>query len=63
MTAEPETAEKVMRSRSEAFHDGDARWSLRTWHLSPGPARLELKDDPRWRGLQIVAAELRPADG
>jgi len=49
-----ETAEALMRSRFEAFRDGDAAWLLRSWHPSTRPARLDLADDPAWRGLQIL---------
>ncbi|WP_322409347.1 YchJ family protein [Microbacterium invictum] len=51
---EPETAEELMRSRFRAFRDGDVAWLLRTWHPSTRPKTLDLKDDPVWRGLQIV---------
>ena len=50
----PETAEALMRSRFAAFRDGDAAWLLASWHPSTRPARLELDEDVRWRGLQIV---------
>ncbi|QAY61873.1 preprotein translocase [Microbacterium protaetiae] len=43
-----------MRSRFAAFRDGDAAWLLRTWHPSTRPATMDLSDNPRWRGLQIV---------
>ena len=43
-----------MRSRFEAFRRGDVAWLLRTWHPSTRPATLDLADNPRWRGLQIV---------
>ncbi|WP_231707230.1 YchJ family protein [Tsukamurella sputi] len=50
----PETAEALMRSRFAAFRDGDAAWLLASWHPSTRPADLELDEDVRWRGLQIV---------
>lgn len=43
-----------MRSRFEAFRRADAEWLLRTWHPATRPASLDLADNPRWRGLQIV---------
>lgn len=43
-----------MRSRFAAFRDGDAAWLLASWHPSTRPAALDLSDNPRWRGLQIV---------
>jgi SEC-C motif-containing protein len=43
-----------MRSRFEAFRDGDADWLLASWHPSTRPAALDLTQNPRWRGLQIV---------
>jgi len=51
---EPRTAEELMRSRFAAFRNGDAAWLLRTWHPTTRPAELDLADNPRWRGLQIV---------
>jgi len=51
---EPRTAEELMRSRFEAFRRGDTAWLLRTWHPSTRPSALDLTDNPRWRGLQIV---------
>jgi SEC-C motif-containing protein len=51
---EPATAEELMRSRFDAFRSADAHWLLRTWHPSTRPADLDLSDNPRWRGLQIV---------
>lgn len=51
---EPATAEALMRSRFTAFKDSDAAWLLRTWHPSTRPVDLDLSDNPRWRGLQIV---------
>jgi SEC-C motif-containing protein len=51
---EPGTAEALMRSRFDAFRRGDAAWLLRTWHPSTRPQALDLSDNPRWRGLQIV---------
>lgn len=51
---EPRTAVELMRSRFEAFRGGDADWLLRTWHPTTRPMALDLSDNPRWRGLQIV---------
>lgn len=53
-TTEPPTAEALMRSRFEAFRRADAVWLLHTWHPSTRPVDLDLTDNPRWRGLQIV---------
>lgn len=50
----PGTAELLMRSRFAAFRDGDVEWLLASWHPSTRPATLDLTDNPRWRGLQIV---------
>jgi SEC-C motif-containing protein len=50
----PETAEALMRSRFEAFRNGDSAWLRATWHSSTRPRRLDLADNPHWRGLQIV---------
>lgn len=54
MVSEPLTAAELMRSRFEAFRRADADWLLRTWHRSTRPRTLDLADNPRWRGLQIV---------
>ena len=43
-----------MRSRFEAFRDGDVVWLLASWHPSTRPSSLDLSDNPTWRGLQIV---------
>jgi len=48
------TAVELMRSRFEAFRDGDAAWLLRSWHPSTRPAELDLDGGPTWRRLQIV---------
>lgn len=50
----PETAEALMRSRFEAFRDGDADWLLDSWHHSTRPASVDLTENPRWRGLRIL---------
>ncbi|WP_246065226.1 YchJ family protein [Aeromicrobium piscarium] len=52
----PVTAEALMRSRFEAFRRGDADWLLASWHSSTRPTEIDLSDNPRWRGLQIVEA-------
>lgn len=43
-----------MRSRFEAFKNGDADWLLESWHASTRPATLDLSDNPVWRGVQIL---------
>jgi SEC-C motif-containing protein len=43
-----------MRSRFEAFRDADIEWLLASWHPSTRPPEIDLGDNPRWRGLQIV---------
>ncbi len=43
-----------MRSRFEAFRDADGEWLLASWHRSTRPAEIDLRGNPRWRGLQIV---------
>jgi SEC-C motif-containing protein len=43
-----------MRSRFAAFRDSDAEWLLASWHPSTRPSELDLRNNPRWRGLQIV---------
>lgn len=46
-----------MRSRFAAFQRADTAWLLHTWHPSTRPDELDLRGNPRWRGLQIVDAE------
>jgi SEC-C motif-containing protein len=53
----PGTAEALMRSRFAAFKSGDVDWLLASWHSSTRPPALDLSDNPRWRGLQIVDTE------
>lgn len=60
--SEPTTAEELMRSRFAAFKRADAAWLLRTWHPSTRPEPLDLSDNPRWRGLQIVDVQGGGAD-
>jgi SEC-C motif-containing protein len=43
-----------MRSRYSAFALGDAAYLLRTWHPDTRPARLDLDEDRRWTGLEIL---------
>lgn len=43
-----------MRSRFEAFRAADAEWLRASWHPSTRPAAVDLGDNPKWRGLQIV---------
>jgi SEC-C motif domain protein len=43
-----------MRSRFNAFRDADVEWLLASWHSSTRPAVIDLADNPKWRGLQIV---------
>ncbi|WP_243697224.1 YchJ family protein [Aeromicrobium phragmitis] len=50
----PATAEALMRSRFAAFQRGDADWLLESWHSSTRPPEIDLSDNPRWRGLQIL---------
>jgi SEC-C motif-containing protein len=60
------TAEQLMRSRYSAFAVGDAGYLLATWHTSTRPGRLQLDDDVRWTGLQILTTTggtLLTADG
>jgi SEC-C motif domain protein len=43
-----------MRSRFAAFRDGDEDWLLASWHPSTRPGSIDLRDNPTWRGLQII---------
>jgi SEC-C motif-containing protein len=53
-TATAATAERLMRSRYSAFVVGDARYLLATWHPGTRPAALDLDDDVRWTGLDVL---------
>ena len=48
------TAEQLMRSRYSAFVVGDAAYLLATWHPATRPAALDLDDDVRWTGLDVL---------
>ena len=54
-TASAATAEQLMRSRYSAFVLGDAGYLLDTWHPSTRPRTLDLDDDVRWTGLEVLA--------
>ena len=43
-----------MRSRYSAFVLGDAGYLLDTWHPSTRPRTLDLDDDVRWTGLEVL---------
>ena len=53
-TATAATAEQLMRSRYSAFVVGDAAYLLATWHPAARPAALDLDDDARWTGLDVL---------
>jgi SEC-C motif domain protein len=53
-TATAGTAEQLMRSRYSAFVLGDAGYLLDTWHPSTRPRTLDLDDDVRWTGLEVL---------
>ena len=60
------TAEQLMRSRYSAFAVGDAAYLLRTWHPATRPGALEIDDDVRWTGLDVLGTtggSLLAADG
>ncbi|MGA4668872.1 YchJ family protein [Propionibacteriaceae bacterium Y1923] len=58
----PATAEALMRSRFRAFKAGDADWLLASWHASTRPHEVDLGDNPRWRGLQVVRTDAGGVD-
>ncbi|GAB3225152.1 YchJ family protein [Glycomyces halotolerans] len=53
-TATADTPEALMRSRYSAFAVGDAAYLLKTWHPDTRPPELDLADDRRWTGLEIL---------
>ena len=54
-TAAAATAEQLMRSRYSAFAVGAADYLVATWHPITRPARLQLDDDVRWTGLDVLS--------
>ncbi|MFI7060814.1 YchJ family protein [Kribbella sp. NPDC050124] len=50
------TAEQLMRSRYSAFVVGDTAYLLRTWSAATRPAELQLDEDIRWTGLEILGS-------
>jgi SEC-C motif-containing protein len=53
-TATAATAEQLMRSRYSAFAVGDAEYLVTTWHTATRPGALDLDDDVRWTGLDVL---------
>jgi SEC-C motif domain protein len=56
-TAQPATAEELMRSRYSAFVAGLASYLTATWHPATRPESLDLDDGVRWTGLEVLASE------
>lgn len=46
-----------MRSRYAAFVAGEAAYLLRTWHPATRPETLDLDDDVRWSGLEVLGTD------
>ena len=55
--AVPQTAEQLMRSRYTAHVQGDGDWLLATWHPATRRARIDLADQVRWIGLEVLATQ------
>jgi SEC-C motif-containing protein len=53
-SAQPLTAERMMRSRFSAYALRHPGYLLATWHPSTRPERLVLDPDLRWIGLEIL---------
>jgi SEC-C motif-containing protein len=53
-SAHAPTAEALMRSRYSAFVVGDAAYLYATWDPMTRPRSVEVDDDTRWTGLEIV---------
>jgi len=53
-TANAATAEQLMRSRYSAFVVGDAAYLLDTWHSGTRPRSLDLDEEVRWTGLDVL---------
>ena len=57
-SAEPPTAEALMRSRYSAFVRRDERWLRTSWHPDTCPAGLDVAADPvQWLGLKVLAVQ------
>ena len=54
-TADPATAEQLMRARYSAYAVRDAAYLLRTWSADTRPPRLEFDVQLRWTGLDVVS--------
>jgi SEC-C motif-containing protein len=46
-----------MRSRYTAHVQGDGDWLLATWHPATRRARIDLADQVRWIGLEVLATQ------
>ena len=53
-TAQPPTAERMMRSRYSAYALGIPSYLLATWHPSTRPAVATLDPNVHWVGLEIL---------
>ena len=53
-TAQPPTAEALMRSRYTAFAVGDAEHLWRTWHPRTRPDHVDLDPTTAWLGLEVT---------
>lgn len=60
MSALPETAEGLMRSRYCAYVLGREDYLLTTWHAATRPLKLELQNTAsiKWLGLKIFSTEI-----
>lgn len=57
-SAEPPTAEALMRSRYSAFVRRDEPWLRTSWHPDTCPAGLDVAADPvQWLGLKVLAVQ------
>jgi SEC-C motif-containing protein len=54
-TAQPPTAERMMRSRYTAYVVRHPGYLLATWHPTTRPATLVLDADTQWLGLEILS--------
>ncbi len=55
--AKADTAAALMRSRYVAYALGREAYLLSTWHPSTRPATLNLGEDSKWIGLQVLRHE------
>ncbi|SEI37204.1 SEC-C motif-containing protein [Allopseudospirillum japonicum] len=57
------TPEALMRSRYSAFVVADSQYLLRTWSPETRPKDLDLRDQPVWHHLEVLASQQQGDQG